>query len=167
MNCHPFSPILFAAELYRCVKEKETWNKEGKNEGKCHCRGFPHAAQHLAFAQDVCRLCGHCGRPGCSRVCGVRSRGATIGGGTCLDRGVCPGDVYGVRARQEGPGDCRGAHVRKCHRERRDRGVRRHRAHQCPGSRAGAAADRGAAELERRHRGGRHADEYGHHRGRG
>ena len=28
-------------------------------------------------------------------------------------------------------------------------------------------ADRGAAELERRHRGGRHADEYGHHRGRG
>ena len=33
MNCHPFSPILFAAELYRYVKEKETWNKEGKNEG--------------------------------------------------------------------------------------------------------------------------------------
>jgi hypothetical protein len=33
MNCHPFSPILFAAELYRCVKEKEVWIEEGKNEG--------------------------------------------------------------------------------------------------------------------------------------
>ncbi len=32
MNRHPFSPILFAAELYRCVKEKEAWIEEGKNE---------------------------------------------------------------------------------------------------------------------------------------
>lgn len=36
-----------------------------------------------------------------------------------------------------------------------------------PGLASGCRADCGAAELERRHRDGRHADEYGHHRERG
>lgn len=64
---------------------------------------FPTLRNISLSAQDVCRLCGHCGRPGCSRVCGVRSRGATIGGGTCLDRGVAPGTYTASAPGKKGP----------------------------------------------------------------
>ena len=72
---------------------------------KCFTARFSPRRATSPFAQD--RLSPRYMRPPRrSRVCGVRSRGATIGE-DCLDRAAFARDVYASAPGKKGPGDCR------------------------------------------------------------